>query len=85
MQPKKGCKPLKASHKMSKSRCANLERRNHCSVIGKDHTSFLSTKTARDFRNKIMAAECVFSKISKDSVGNDQGRIYNYMCLQSNT
>jgi hypothetical protein len=45
----------------------------------------LSTKTARDFRNKIMAAECVFSKISKDSVGNDQGRIYNYMCLQSNT
>ncbi len=70
MQLGKGCKPLKASQKMLKSRCIDLERRDHCSVIGKDHTSLLSTKMARDLKNKIMAAECVFSKISKDCVGN---------------
>jgi len=39
---------------------------------------------ARDFKNKIMAAECVFSKISKDSVGNGQGRICNYICIHIN-
>jgi len=27
---------------------------------------------AKVFRNKIMAAECVFSKISRGSVGNGQ-------------
>jgi hypothetical protein len=35
---------------------------DHCSIIGKDHTSLLNTKMTRDFRNKIMAVECVFSK-----------------------
>ncbi len=44
MQLKKGCKPLKASQKMPKSRCANLERKDHCSVIGKGHISLLSAK-----------------------------------------
>jgi hypothetical protein len=39
---------------------------------------------ARDFRNKIMVAECVFSNISKDSVGNGQEGIYNYIYLHIN-
>jgi hypothetical protein len=77
MQLEKGYKPLKFSQKMPRSRCVNLEKRNHCRVIGKDHTSLLSTKMARDFKNKIMATEHVFSKISMDDVGNGQGRIYN--------
>jgi hypothetical protein len=55
---------------MPKSRCEDLEKKNHCLVIEKDHTSLLSIKTTRDFRNMIMAIECIFSKISKDSVGN---------------
>ncbi len=84
MQPENGYKPLKASQKMPKSRCADLERRDHCSITGKDHTSLLSTKMAKDFRNKIMAAEYVFSKISKDCVGNGQRRICNYICLHIN-
>jgi hypothetical protein len=41
----------------------------------------LSTKMARDFRNKIMATKYVFSKISKDNVGNGQRRICNCICL----
>jgi hypothetical protein len=69
---------------MPKSRCANLERRGHYSVTKKDHTSLLNTKMARDFRNKIMVAECVFSKISKDNVGNGQEGIYNYIYLHIN-
>jgi hypothetical protein len=79
-----GCKPLKASQKMPKSRCADLEKNDHCSVIWKDHTSLLNTKMAKDFRNKIMAAECVFSKISKDNVRNGQGVICNCIYLQIN-
>jgi hypothetical protein len=35
----------------------------------------------RDFKNKNMAAEYVFSKISRGSVGNDQKGICNYICL----
>jgi hypothetical protein len=85
MQLEKGCKPLKASQKMPRSRCVNLERRDHCSVIGKDHTSLLSTKMARDFKNKIMATEHVFSKISMDNVGNGQGGICNCIYLHINT
>jgi hypothetical protein len=54
---------------------------DHCSVIGKDHTSLLSTKIARDFKNKIIEIECVFSKISTDNVGNGQERIYNCIYL----
>jgi hypothetical protein len=84
MQPKKGCKPLKVSQKMPKSRCVDLERKDHCLVIGKDHTFLLSTKMAKDFKNKIMATKCVFSNISKDNVGNGQGGICNYICLQIN-
>jgi hypothetical protein len=72
---------LKVSQKMPKSRCANLERRDHCLVTRKDRTSLLGTKMERDFKNKIMAAKCVFSKISKDNVGNGQGRICNCICL----
>jgi hypothetical protein len=70
MQPKKGYKPLKASQKMPKSTGADLERRDHCLAIGKDHTSLLSTKMAKDFKNKIMATKFLFLKISKDSVGS---------------
>jgi hypothetical protein len=72
MFPKKGCKPLKDSQKIPKSRCGDLERRDHCLVTGNDHTSLLITNMVRDFRNKIIAAECVFSKISKGSVRNGQ-------------
>jgi hypothetical protein len=36
----------------------------------------------RDLKNKIMAVECAFSKISRGSVGNGQKGIYNYICLQ---
>jgi hypothetical protein len=84
MQPEKGCKPLKASHKMLRSRCGDLEKRDHCLVIRKDHTSLLSTKMARDFKNKIMLVEYVFSKISMDNVGNGQGGICNCICLLIN-
>jgi hypothetical protein len=41
----------------------------------------LSTKMARDFRNKIMVARCVFSNISMDNVGNSQRGICNCICL----
>ncbi len=81
MQPKKGYKPLKASLKMPKSRCADLERKDHGLATRKDHIFLLSTKMARDFRNKIMATKRVFSKISKDNVGNGQGGICNYIYL----
>jgi hypothetical protein len=37
-----------------------------------DHTFLLITKTTKDFKNKIMATECVFSKISRGSIGNNQ-------------
>jgi len=47
----------------------------------RDHTSLLITKMARDFRNKIMATECVFSKISRGSFGNGQEGIHNCICL----
>jgi hypothetical protein len=77
----KGCKPLKASQKIPKPRCAGLEKKNRCLVIGKDHTSLLSTRMAKVFRNKIMATECVLSNISRGSVGNDQERICNCICL----
>jgi hypothetical protein len=66
----RGFKPLKALLKTPKSRCVNLERRDHCLVIGRDLTSLLITKMARDFRNKVMAVECVFSKISRGNIGN---------------
>jgi hypothetical protein len=66
---------------MTRSRCTDLERKDHYLAIEKDHTSLLSTKMARDFRNKIMATECVFSNISMDNVGNGQGGICNYICL----
>jgi hypothetical protein len=71
LQTLRGFKPLKALLKIPKSRCANLEKRDHCLVTRRDPTSLLITKMARDFRNKIMAAKCVFSKISRGSVGND--------------
>jgi hypothetical protein len=73
----KGCKPLKVSPKIPKSRCIDLERRDCCSIIGRDHTSLFITKMAKDFRNKIMAAKCIFSKISKGTVGNSQKGICN--------
>jgi hypothetical protein len=55
MLPERGFKPLKVLLKIPKSRCTNLERRDHCSVIRRDPTSLLITKMAKDFRNKIMA------------------------------
>jgi hypothetical protein len=63
MLPEKGCKPLKASQKIPKSRCIDLESRDRCSVTRKDHTSLLITKMAKDFKNKIMATKCVFSDL----------------------
>jgi len=69
---------------MPKSRCADLERRDHYLVTRKDHIFLLSTKMARDFRNKIKATKCVFSKISKDSVGNNQEGTCNYIYLHIN-
>ncbi len=85
MQPKKGCKPLKASQKMPRSRCVDLERRDCCLAIGKGHIFLLNTKMARDFKNKIMATKCVFSNILMDNVGNGQGRICNCIYLLFNT
>jgi hypothetical protein len=38
----------------------------------------------RDFKNKIMVAECVFSNISKGSIGNGQKGIYNCIYPQIN-
>jgi hypothetical protein len=84
MLPKKGCKPLKASQKIPKLICASLERRDHCSVTGKDHTSLLSTKMAKVFKNKIMATKYVFSKISRGSVGNSQEGICSCIYMQIN-
>jgi hypothetical protein len=81
---KKGCKPLKALQKIPKSRCVDLERKDRCLVTRRDHTCLLITKMARDFRNKIMAVECVFLKISRGSVGNGQEGICNCICLQIN-
>ncbi len=80
----KGCKPLKALQKIPKSRCVNLERRDRCLITGRDHTSLLITKMARDFKIKIMVVECVFSKISRGNVGNSQEGICNCICLQIN-
>ncbi len=84
MHRDKGCKPLKTSQKMPKSRCTNLVKKDHCLVTGKDHIYLLSTNMARDFRNKIMATKCVFSMISKDNVGNGQEGICNCICLHIN-
>jgi hypothetical protein len=70
MLPERGFKPLKVLLKIPKSRCADLERRD---------TSLLITKMARDFRNKIMVAEYVFSKILRGSVC--QEGICNCICL----
>jgi len=81
MLPEKGCKPLKVSPKIPKSRCIDLERRDCCSITGRDHISLFITKMAKDFRNKIMAAKCVFSKISKGIVENSQKRICNCICM----
>ncbi len=55
----------------------NLERRDHCSVTVRDPTSLLITKMARDFTNKIMVTKCVFSKVSRGNVGNNQEGICN--------
>jgi hypothetical protein len=84
MLPKKGCIPLKASKKIPKSRCADLETRDRCSVTRRDHTFLLITKMARDFKSKIMAIECVFSKISRGNVGNNQKGICNCIYMQIN-
>jgi len=37
---------------------------------------------ARDFKNKIMAAKYVFSKISRGNVGKGQERICNCICCK---
>jgi hypothetical protein len=78
----RGFKPLKALLKIPKSRCTNLERKDHCSVTRRDPTSLLITKMARGFKNKIVATKYVFSKILRVSVGNCQEGIFNYICLQ---
>jgi len=41
-------------------------------------TFLLIIKMGRDFKNKTMATEYVFSKISRNNVGNIQERIYSY-------
>jgi hypothetical protein len=46
-----------------------------------DLTSLLITKIGRDLRNKTMAIEYAFSKISRGSVKNSQEGFCNYICL----
>jgi hypothetical protein len=70
---RKGLQTFKGFTENTKIKMRRLERRN---------TSLLITKMARDFRNMIMAAEYVFSKISRGSVGNGQEGICNCIYLQ---
>ncbi len=78
---KRGFKPLKALQKITRSRCANLGRRYHCSVIRRDSTSLLITKMGKDIKNKTMAVKYAFSKISRGSLGNGQKGICNYIYM----
>jgi hypothetical protein len=80
MLPERDFKPLKALQKIPKSRCANLGRKDHCLVTRKDPTSLLITMMGKDLKNKTMAVEYVFSKISRGNVGNGQEGIC--ICLQ---
>jgi len=41
-------------------------------------TFLLIIKMGRDFKNKIVAPEYVFSKISRNNIGNVQEGIYSY-------
>jgi len=41
-------------------------------------TFLLIIKMGRDFKNKTMATKYVFSKISRNNVGNVQEGIYSY-------
>ncbi len=74
---RKGLQTFEGFTKNTKVNMRNLERRDHCSVTVRDPTSLLITKMARDFTNKIMVTKCVFSKVSRGNVGNNQEGICN--------
>jgi hypothetical protein len=81
MVPKRDSKLLKALQKIVRSRCTDLGKNNLCSIIGRVLTFLLIIKMGRDLKNKTMAKKYVFSKISRNSVGNVQERIYSYIRL----
>jgi hypothetical protein len=48
---------LKALQKIARSRCEDLGRRYHCSIIEMDPRSLLITKMGRNLTNKTMVAQ----------------------------
>jgi hypothetical protein len=51
-------------------------------VIGRDPTFLLIIKMGRDLKKKTMAIEYVFSKISRNNIGNVSKGIYSYIHLE---